>query len=66
MSQYAFADMMVSGEHITAAPPLGKELNYYHVLSLDLLRAEYYGPKFGVPVIFLPRIERAAGTDEAA
>lgn len=65
MSQLAFADLMVTGEHFACDSNLIADLNYYHVLTLEKLRAEYLGSAFGIPMVFLPEISRTVEGDEA-
>ncbi len=66
LSQLAFSDMLLTGEHLLNNPRLGKELGYYHVLSLDALRAEYTSAKFGLPIVFLPETLHAVLGDPVA
>lgn len=63
MSQLAFTDIYFTGEHLTTNAALIKDLNYYHVLSLDGMRAELGSAQFGVQVMFLPEFVRAVGDD---
>jgi hypothetical protein len=63
MSQLAYADMVVTGEQYSDLPRLQDDLSYYHVLSLDTMRAEYLGSNLGTPVVFLPEIARAVEGD---
>ncbi|GAF69446.1 unnamed protein product, partial [marine sediment metagenome] len=56
MSQLAFADMMVTGEHLTNIAGIMKDKSYYNVLSPENLRAEYAAQPWGLPMVFLPEI----------
>jgi len=66
MTQLAFSDMMVTGEHLTLAPGLMKDMNYHNVLSLDGMRAEYVGAPWGIPMVFLSETARSHGGNKAA
>ncbi|MDD5704380.1 MAG: DUF6067 family protein [Kiritimatiellae bacterium] len=63
MSQLAFADLMLTGENLTLNANLVADLNYYRVLSLEALRAEYMGRNYGIPMMFLPELARAVAGD---
>ncbi len=54
LSQLAFCDAYVTGENYNQHSLLGSEEGYYHILDLDACRAELYGAKWGVPIVFLP------------
>lgn len=64
MSQLAFADAMLTGEHL-AHPKLVTDFGYMNILTPDVMRAEYYGRNLGVPMIFLPEFIRTAGEGSA-
>jgi len=64
MAQLSFADLLVTGEHLTDELRMSGKANYQQILSLDIMRAEYAGAKFGIPVIFLPEVVRAFMEDE--
>ena len=63
MTQLAFSDFMLTGEHL-CKPQMATELNYYNILTLDGMRAEYLGEKFGIPHVFLPNIARSVESDK--
>ncbi len=63
MFQLAFADMMLSGEHYTDSPLLIANLDYHELLDYDVIRSEFLGSNFGIPLVFLPEIGRCVGTD---
>jgi hypothetical protein len=54
LSQLAFAHLYVTGENYRDDPRLVQDCAYYRVLDLDSCRAELYGTKWGVPIVFLP------------
>lgn len=64
MEQLAFADMMLTGEHLADNAKLANDLNYHHVLNLDRMRAEFNAQQYGIPMVFLPEIGRVAEGNE--
>ena len=52
--QASFADWVMSGEQYVENAARKSEQNYYHVLTLDGMRAEFLGYNYGVPRAFFP------------
>lgn len=63
MTQLAFCHGMIDGEHLCLALP-PDNFNYYKILTLDRMRAEFMGHNFGFVPIFLPEFTRAASGND--
>ncbi len=64
MMQLGFCDGMLDGEHLALALPAEK-YNYYHLLPLERMRAEFMGHNYGFVPIFLPEFTRASAGNAA-